>query len=278
VTQEPSFTNAVVFETPLIRIGAFRCDRAYPGFQNTGPAKNDCFVFPRTAVEIEHDDAPAFVANPNVVTFYNQSQRYQRHEISKRGDHCDWFGVHRDLARDSVRMVEPDVEETPFPWHRGRCDAKTYVTQRRLFEGVAAGLITDPVAVEETVLQLLARVLGVSAPQPPDRKSHELVREVERLLAARFEQRLTLHEIAAYAGASLFHLCRIFHAITGLALHQYIRQLRIRHGLERVSETKVPLSRIAVDLGFTHHSHFTSAFHRDFEVTPSAVRVSRFRY
>lgn len=36
---EPLFSDTVVYESALIRIGAFRCDRMYPGFRNTGPAR-----------------------------------------------------------------------------------------------------------------------------------------------------------------------------------------------------------------------------------------------
>ena len=275
--QEPRFSDTVIYESPLIRIGAFRCDRDYPNFQDTGPAENDCFVFPRTAVLIEHEDVPPFVANPNIVTFYNRSQRYHRYEISEFGDRCDWFGVRRDLARDAARAREPVERDEPFSWHRGRCDAKTYLLQRRLFDAIAGGALDNVMAVEETVLLLLHRVIGAAPCVMPTSKKRELVHNVEYLLASRFEEALQLSEIAAYSGVSVYHLCRTFREITGFALHQYIRQLRIRHGLEAVCETSKGFTRIALDLGFTHHSHFTSAFRRDFEVTPSELRASRCR-
>ncbi len=276
MTKEPSFRDTIVFESGLVRIGAFRCDADYPGFQDTGPANNYCFVFPRTAVQIEHEDAPPLVANPNVVTFYNQSQCYLRRKISQRGDHCDWFGVHPGLVREAVQRVNRADGQHFFPWHRLRCAASTYLMQRRLFEAVVHGRLRDAMAIEETVLQLLDRVVGAAAtPAWPVRTA--LVHEVERLLASRFDQPLTLSNIAGHAGASVYHLCRTFREATGLALHQYLRQLRIRYGLETVCETSLPLSRIAVDLGFAHHSHFTQAFRRDFAITPSALRASRFR-
>jgi len=275
---EPLFSNTVVYESALIRIGAFRCDRMYPGFRNTGPAQNDCFVFPRTAVQIEHEDAPPFVASLNVVTFYNRSQVYERREISNRGDRCDWFAVRRDLALGAARAIRGDVEDAPFPRHRGHCDAKTYLLQRRLFEAVTAGGFHDSIAVDETVLFLLDRVIGGAMAAPEDVRKRDLVHDVERMLASRFDRHLDLARIADEVGASPYHLCRVFREVTGFAVHQYLRQLRIRHGLESVLETADPLSRIAVDLGFAHHSHFTSAFRRDFEITPSLLRSSRFRY
>ena len=265
--KEPLFSDTVIYDSGLVRIGAFRCDRAYPGFHDTGPAQNDCFVFPRTAVRIEHEGARAFVATPNIVTFYNRSQRYLRHAISDRGDRCDWFAVRRDIAIEAVGGQPGDV---PFHGHRGRCDARTYLLQRRLFDAVAGGTLRDTVAIEETVLRLLHRVAGGVLSVPAER-----VHDVEALLASHFDQPLSLSQIAGHVGASPYHLCRIFHEATGLAIHQYLRQLRIRHGLESVYETADPLDRIAVNLGFAHHSHFTSAFRRDFEITPLLMRNTR---
>jgi len=39
------FSNA--FESPLLRIVAFRCAAEDAGFEDTGPIRNDCFVVPR---------------------------------------------------------------------------------------------------------------------------------------------------------------------------------------------------------------------------------------
>src|SRR5581483_9003336 len=116
------FSDTVVFESALVRIGAFRCAREYPNFSDTGPIENDCFVFPRTAVLIEHESGAPFAANPNIVTFYNQRQRYHRHPISDRGDRCDWFALRRDLSRDIAAAFDPGVEEEPFRQTRGSCD------------------------------------------------------------------------------------------------------------------------------------------------------------
>lgn len=271
---EPKFRDTIVYESSVVRIGAFRCDREYPGFRDTGPTNNDCFVFPRTAVQIEHENELPFVASPNIATFYNRSQRYRRQAISALGDRCDWFGVDRQLALDAVRTIDPAAHGRPFRSTRARCDSRTYFLQRRLFDGVVSGKITDPVAIEETVVLLLERLLGKGAPAAVNRRWSAVVHEVERLLTSQFDQRITLAQIARHTGLSVYHLCRAFRSVTGLALHQYIQQLRIRHGLERVCESEAHLSRIAVDLGFAHHSHFTNAFRREFGITPSKLRSS----
>lgn len=140
---DPAFSDTIIHESAVARIGAFRCDREHPAFRNTGPANNDCFVFPRTAVQIEHANQPPFAANPNITTFYNRSQQYQRDGISERGDHCDWFGVAREVARDAVRAVDPFVEEEPFRFQRGRCDAQTYFYN----DGSSMPLFAEPLPI-----------------------------------------------------------------------------------------------------------------------------------
>ena len=91
--------DRIVFDSGLVRVGAFRCHPDDPSFHDSGPARNCCFVFPRTAVEIHHEHERAFVANPNVVTFYNQGQAYLRNAVCIEGDRCDWFGVEIDVVQ-----------------------------------------------------------------------------------------------------------------------------------------------------------------------------------
>src|SRR5262249_813844 len=101
------------------------------------------------------------------------------------------------------------------------------------------------------------------------RDAAELAKE---MLARRFAERLTLSDIATSAHVSSFHLCRIFRRHTGLALHQYLTQIRLRRSLEILGEGHANITELALSLGFSSHAHFTSAFSRAFGMTPSAVR------
>jgi AraC-like DNA-binding protein len=49
-------------------------------------------------------------------------------------------------------------------------------------------------------------------------------------------------------------------------------KLRVRRSLELVDRADLTLTSLAMRLHFAHHSHFTSAFRREFGVPPSAVR------
>jgi AraC-like DNA-binding protein len=284
--------DRILFDSGLVRVGAFLAHPSHPSFRESGPARNFCFVFPRTAVEIQHEHEPAFVANPNVVTFYNKGQAYQRSAISEEGDRCDWFGVDPEVARDVVRVFDATADshpEVPFRRTHGWSDSLTYLLQRKLFNQLASGSFDDidPFAIEEAVVYLLESVVASSYRGLPQLrkfgpKQRESVRHIEFLLSSRSESsrsessrsedRLTRANIADAVGLSPYYICRMFRRATGTTLNAYRQRLRLRGSLESVAGSGRPLVDLALEAGFSSHSHFTSAFRREFARTPSRVR------
>lgn len=277
--------DRIVYDGGLVRIGAFRCHSAHPSFQDTGPARNYCFVFPRTAVEIQHEHEPAFVANPNVVTFYNSGQRYWRTAINPEGDHCDWFGLESGVVRDLVRTFDrraDDQPERPFVFSRGWADSSTYLRQRKLFTQITEGHLIDPLSIEETVIELLAFVVSSSyshcAPPLPEKVSSrqlDAIHDAEILLSANPEERVTLQGVASSLSLSPYHLCRLFRQVTGIKMHQYRLRFRLRSALIEVLDSARSLTDVALNAGFSSHSHFSDSFRAEFGAVPSQLRQSR---
>lgn len=81
-----------------------------------------------------------------------------------------------------------------------------------------------------------------------------------------------LPELAGALGVSPFHFARVFRAETGMSVHQYLLRLRMETALERLSRGEMDLSRLAFDLGFSSHSHFTATFRKQFGRRPADVR------
>lgn len=280
----------VVFDGPLARVGAFRCPPEHPLFADSGPIVNPIFVFPRTAVSIQHDGGTPFVADPTIATLYNRGAVYGRRQVTGDGDHCDWFALDPRVLADIATMRDPAALERPdrpFDARYTTIDGPTYLMQRRLMEAIGDGR-QDALFVEEQVVWLARRVLEHAADRtsrPPARRRmsartarlHRDHVEHARLVLTRHPEAATsLVEVARLVGVSVFHLCRVFRRRTGLTLHEYRTQLRLRLALERLSEPRPDLTRTALDLGFSSHSHFTAAFRQAFGLTPSAfVRQAR---
>jgi len=190
-------------------------------------------------------------------------------------------------VQDVVRTLDPALNahpDRPFNFTRGWADASTYLSQRRLFEQVAAGTVQEPLMVEETVVSLLDRVVrsayettALTRPSVGGAKQRDIVHHIEFVLSRQWEECLSLRDLANEVGISVYHLCRTFRRATGSTLHQYRQKLRVRWSLESVMESSRSLVDIALDAGFSSHSHYTSSFRQEFAQTPSSVRASKAR-
>ena len=83
-----------------------------------------------------------------------------------------------------------------------------------------------------------------------------------------------IQDMAAEFGVSPFHLARIFRFETGFSVHQYLLQIRMNEALSRLHAGEPQLSRLALDLGFSSHSHFSETFRRHFGESPAQVRAA----
>lgn len=277
--------DVAVFTSPLVTIGRWRCPAEHPQFVDSGPTSEALFVFPRESVWIRHEGREPFVADANTVTYYNKGQVYTRSRLSVRGDQCEWFAVAPDAIAETLAAHDPSVAdrvEQPFQFTHGPSDPVSYLRQRTVFHHVSREANPDRLFVEEQVLAILGDVAGLAyrhqgarpAVRHRPRRERDLVEAARHTIAQRFKENLSLSEIAREIGSSVFHLARVFKARTGFSLHAYRNQLRLRGALERLVEPNVDLIDIALDLGFSSHSHFTDTFRRNFGRTPSAVRES----
>ena len=83
---------------------------------------------------------------------------------------------------------------------------------------------------------------------------------------------LSLRELSALTGLSVFHFARTFKERTGLSPHQYVLRRRVERAKELLSEPSASLAEIALRCGFSHQSHFTRAFHQLSGMTPTRWR------
>jgi len=273
----PSSPDRVIAETPDVCVGEFRCPTTHPAFRDSGPSSHFCFAFPRTSVIIRHGNA-RILADANLATLYNEGQEYEREAVSPRGDLCEWFGVSPRLLRDVLASRDRGASEDPrrpVRFTHAPVDPLLYLTQRRIY--LRALRDADPLWLEEAVVDLADRVFDAAygdrvPPAESSGRAREVVHDARALLARDLAAPLALSEIADTVGASMFHLSRCFRALTGRTLHDHRTQLRLRASLEALEGGERDIARLALDVGYSSHSHFTAAFGHVFGDTPSRVR------
>jgi len=271
-----------IYDGAFFRIGQFRLGLKHSNFGGPHRTSGTLMVFPRTSVTITHAGKAPVVADPNVVMFYNHGQVYSRGKLSDKGDLCEWFGFDPKLVADAIRSFDTHVDDhpfQPFQFSHGPSDTTSYLLQRLVVDHILGNQQPDYLFIEETVLQILKRVIensyrqrGVLPFKTKVSLEREVVDAIRKVLAIGFEQNLSLEQIATQLNYSPFHLCRLFRKHTGQTIHHYLNQLRLRASLEYVTQADTDLTSLALKMGFAHHSHFTEAFRKTFGTPPSTLR------
>lgn len=88
---------------------------------------------------------------------------------------------------------------------------------------------------------------------------------------------IEIDEIAKVAFTSRYHFQRMFHAITGFTLTEYIRNRRLTLAGEELSSTDAKITEIAIKYGYESPDAFTKAFQRLHGTTPSKIKKGNVR-
>jgi AraC family transcriptional regulator len=96
-------------------------------------------------------------------------------------------------------------------------------------------------------------------------------RIVDRLESTPLEH-YDLASLAAETGYSSGHFLRSFRATTGLPPHQFVIRRRLERARRLMLNGSLTLLDIALETGFSSHSHFSRAFRRHYGVSPSSFR------
>ncbi|MCQ4166368.1 helix-turn-helix domain-containing protein [Tahibacter harae] len=133
----------------------------------------------------------------------------------------------------------------------------------------------DTLALQDCVLALARAVIADACGTPAAARAaspHEIavVHRGMEYIGAQFRQALSVEDIARAAGVSASRYSTLFPKVVGLAVWRYVLQLRLRAALDAMAEPGASLSAVALELGFSSHSHFTQAFRRHFGRSPSA--------
>lgn len=89
------------------------------------------------------------------------------------------------------------------------------------------------------------------------------------------ENKVALEQIAKVAGYSIPHLYRVFGAIVGCSVKEYVRRRKLSKAVFEVVTTKRSITEIAFKYGFESHEVFTRTFKLAYGAPPSSYRKSK---
>ncbi len=124
--------------------------------------------------------------------------------------------------------------------------------------------------IGQHVVKQYVRTTAAAAPNPGLRP--EVSEKIDNWIRNKLPEPVVIEELAAACGLSHYQLLRLIKLATGGTPQNYVMQQRIELARKMLRESELPLSEIALNLGFSSQSHFSNAFKTLTQITPKAYR------
>nr|WP_042197676.1 AraC family transcriptional regulator [Kibdelosporangium sp. MJ126-NF4]CEL23107.1 Transcriptional regulator, AraC family [Kibdelosporangium sp. MJ126-NF4]CTQ90244.1 Transcriptional regulator, AraC family [Kibdelosporangium sp. MJ126-NF4] len=177
---------------------------------------------------------------------------------------------HTTLERVAERLDGRPVDYEQMAAAVAAGDRVVEHTLRSLDTAHAVGDLYAETAAAFLATHLLTRQAVGPEPDSDKSRAHKAITVMRERLA----DQVTLADIAAEVGLSVFHFIRVFKATTGQTPHRYFTGLRIEEARRLLDDSDLSLDRIAARCGFGSAGSLSTTFLRHIGVRPSAYRNS----
>jgi len=261
-----ALVSRTLFATPLLSVRDVQCS-ACRG-RHVGAAECDAhsnIVIPYRGNFVRRVGTRVAHADVNQALFFNADEEYRIDHLTDDGDAC----LSLDVSAPALAELSGAVK---FRESQRRIEPGLQLQVARLRYGGFNLLLA-----EETALRIARRLLAAG----PSMKAvtaaqRRLVQRAKQTLHSDPRHRWSLSEIARAIGTSPVHLTQTFSKAEGMPLYRYQTQLRLALALHELPQTD-DLAALALDLGFSSHSQFTTAFKRMYGLSPSALKNRKAR-
>jgi AraC family transcriptional regulator len=264
-----------LLETDTVAVRNIRCTGSCRHLSPEECAAATHLVFPYRGVYVRHVGNDQAVADANHVLFFNSGEGYRVSHPLGGGDECLSLALSAAILHElAPASLLNDHGRLGFRIQHQRIDPRAQALVAVLRHSMQNGSI-EPLEAENLLLTLVCRSLGARTSHPPGATpaKRRLVNRVKLLLASNLTRRWTLAEIAVQIGGSPVYLTQVFQQVEGMPLYRYQLRLRLARALDLISQYD-DLSALAIDLGFSSHSHFAAVFKQTYGRSPSAFKQS----
>src|SRR4051812_43807352 len=230
-------------------------------------------VFPYRGIYVRHVGRADAIADANQVVLFNEDESYRISHPVDGGDSSLSIRVSPAMLLELAPVHHLSKGRAAFNRSRLRIDERVQTLTAALRHSLRLGAI-DTLEAETLTLVLLRRALNERTSRLGASVGRQkLVDRAKLVLSSDLGRRWTLAAVAADVGVSPVYLTQVFQQIEGRPLYHYQLQLRLARALDLLGDC-ADLTSLALDLGFSSHSHFSAAFKRAYRQTPSEFQHS----
>jgi AraC-like DNA-binding protein len=272
-----TIVRRTLFEGDAFQIGRFEARPRSDACGDVEWQAANAIVLPISGVFSKHD-APGryLIGTPSHAVLFTAGVPYRIGFPGAIGDRALVLRFGEALAHD---LLEPNASRERRASH-GLLRPHAMVLRNLLWTRLQRAEV-DALETEVLGLQLLSMAVGsMRAGSLPSRGStlarrKRAVERVKEAVAVSPAEAWNIAKLAEIANLSPFHLCRVFRHMVGSSISHYVLHERLALTLDVVLDGNADFTAIALDAGFSSHSHFSACFRQFFGCTPTALRRAR---
>lgn len=269
-----------LYEGDRVKVGLFDCPAAHDSFAVTETTTNSVFAFATKPVWIRRRTRDYQYVGRGSILFHAAGSTIERKREQTSHDLAYWFAIQEDVFKEALRTHRLG-DQFPLaaisPEAGVQLKIATAIRQVQRDDAEAFG-------VESTALSILDEMCGSmhdygrTTPECVTRPSararaKRLIDKAKAYIDANIAEEISLDGVAREVGLSAYYLCRLFKSTCGITINEYKIQQRLTTVVHEIAQGDGrDLARLALDSGFSSHSHLTRTFSRRFGMPPSAMR------
>lgn len=130
---------------------------------------------------------------------------------------------------------------------------------------------------------ILSQCLGSLTQTSPDtlfchrwqQTAHQRITKAKQYLHTHLEEKLSLKLLSQHVGCSSAYLSRTFTSVEGVTISQYLKQQRMRTAAQLLTEGKMNVTEVSLEVGYNSLSHFSRIFTETYNCCPCAYNISK---
>ena len=271
----PEFTVYSLLRSPTVAIRDTKCQGSCRSMSPEECTTATQLIFPYRGVYVHHVGHDQAVAEANQVLFFNAQEGYRVSHPVAGGDGSLTLVIEESQLQELAPVeILHRSSGVAFRRRRLRIDAPAQALVALLRHGLHQK-VAEPLEAEVLALTLVRRTLGPRSSHAPGASvgRQKLVDRAKLVLSSDLMRRWTLAEIAGELRVSAVYLTQVFQQVEGLPLYRYQLRLRLARALDLLARYD-DLTTLALDLGFSSHSHLSATFRKVYGCSPSAFKRS----
>ena len=137
-----------------------------------------------------------------------------------------------------------------------------------LYEEFKKNDLASELAMEGIVLEIIARLSRLSE-QIEEKNMPYWLTQAKEYLNDNYAEPISLSTVAGLVNIDAAHMSRTFKKYFGCSIGDYLREVRLKRAVEKITDSDESLSEIAIECGFYDQSHLNHYFKLMMGVSPA---------